>query len=294
MQNLNPIKPPFYKLKKFYIPFVLFIALFVILISLTHRPLEALWWSKFEANDIEQKATLNQYSIMFSGQCLKQGKSTCPHDVQDAIDSLYKIRKEMLRSMNEHINNFEFDLKIAKILDLEQIYLLNFLSKAEIQSIAMATLFELSLTSAIKEYKSQEDIEEILAFFDKQYNYTLRINELFNDSKYTFVKAMTNGILIATYAKLVVFLLSKEERCSLENKDIIISRIFTLQEHFTQLAYNMSDEEIDESLRELYRQGFVQGDENSIIEFIKWFKEEAPKGNDKLLEAARKLFDECE
>ena len=180
------------------------------------------------------------------------------------------------------------------MLDFEQIYLLNFLSKAEIQSIAMATLFELSLTSAIKEYKSQEDIEEILAFFDKQYNYTLRINELFNDSKYTFVKAMTNGILIATYAKLVVFLLSKEERCSLENKDIIISRIFTLQEHFTQLAYNMSDEEIGESLRELFRQGFAQGDENSIIEFIKWFKEEAPKGNDKLLEAARKLFNECE
>ena len=60
MQNLNPIKPPFYKLKKIYIPLVLFIALFVILISLAHRPLEALWWSKFEVNDIEQKATLNQ------------------------------------------------------------------------------------------------------------------------------------------------------------------------------------------------------------------------------------------
>ena len=268
MQNLNPIKPPFYKLKKFYIPLVLFIALFVILISLAHRPLELVLWQEeyFE----KEQAMLQEYNHIYWNKYFHSIDKQEFIDFRQThnIESKYKeLRKELLKYMY----NFEFDFKIAKILNLERVYWHTLIVKGDMYQNAMAAIF-IAFEHDFKQL-DDKDVKEMLFVLDEYYNFALKINAL-NKNGYAALQALMNQTIKTSYFTTLWVLLGNKKSCSFINTDEIVSKISTLKENIAQFMYNTSDKELNEEIKRFFKQTFVQADEKLVVTFRETLKKD--------------------
>ena len=263
MQNLNPIKPPFYKLKKFYIPLVLFIALFIILASLAHRPLEALWWFKFD----NEESVLND-KVIFPWLDFEDKQGFIDFYQTHNIESEFKeLRKELL----EYMYNFEFDFKIAKILNLERVYWHTLIVKGDMYQNAMAAIF-IAFEHDFKQL-DDKDVKEMLFVLDEYYNFALKINAL-NKNGYAALQALMNQTIKTSYFTTLWVLLGNKKSCSFINTDEIVSKISTLKENIAQFMYNTSDKEPNEEIKRFFKQTFVQADEKLVVTFRETLKKD--------------------
>ncbi|EFP0984357.1 hypothetical protein HPW43_001746, partial [Campylobacter jejuni] len=107
------MKKPFYKLKRFYIPCGLLIA-FVIFISLAYRPLELIFWDKYN-HEKEYQNAKDTYKLFKSNE--EEFKKVF---VEQNLNQELKLnQKELLNYMH----NFKKDFKFMQILGLDNAYL---------------------------------------------------------------------------------------------------------------------------------------------------------------------------
>ena len=225
MQNLNPIKPPFYKLKKFYIPFVLFIALFVILISLAHRPLELVLWQEeyFE----KEQAMLQEYNHIYWNKYFHS------IDKQEFIDfrqthNIESEFKELRKELLKYMYNFEFDFKIAKILNLEQFYFQALNSKVKIYSDIMDV--DLHYLGG-----NEQIINDALNFMKNYEIFLENINKINDDDTSYFQRAIvTNWYFILINASFWN-LVPKEQTCFIDYRKEILSKLNMIQNNIYKL-----------------------------------------------------------
>ncbi|EKH5242658.1 hypothetical protein O8J94_001709, partial [Campylobacter coli] len=108
------MKKPFYKLKRFYIPCGLLIA-FVIFISLAYRPLELIFWDKYN-HEKEYQNAKDTYKLFKSNE--EEFKKVF---VEQNLNQELKLnQKELLNYMH----NFKKDFKFMQILGLDNAYLI--------------------------------------------------------------------------------------------------------------------------------------------------------------------------
>ncbi|EIQ1764298.1 hypothetical protein LUV43_001699 [Campylobacter jejuni] len=116
------MKKPFYKLKRFYIPCGLLIAL-IIFISLAYRPLELIFWDKYyyeKKNQIRKEIS----KLFWSNE--EEFKKVF---VEQNLNQELKLnQKELLNYMH----NFKKDFKIMQILGLDNAYLVALRNKVSI------------------------------------------------------------------------------------------------------------------------------------------------------------------
>ncbi|ECR1446170.1 hypothetical protein F0I57_09350 [Campylobacter jejuni] len=116
------MKKPFYKLKRFYIPCGLLIAL-IIFISLAYRPLELIFWDKYyyeKENQIRKDIS----KLFWSNE--EEFKKVF---VEQNLNQELKLnQKELLNYMH----NFKKDFKFMQILGLDNTYLVALRNKVSI------------------------------------------------------------------------------------------------------------------------------------------------------------------
>ncbi|ELG7080855.1 hypothetical protein Q6S75_001709, partial [Campylobacter jejuni] len=116
------MKKPFYKLKRFYIPCGLLIAL-IIFISLAYRPLELIFWDKYyyeKENQIRKEIS----KLFWSNE--EEFKKVF---VEQNLNQELKLnQKELLNYMH----NFKKDFKFMQILGLDNAYLVALRNKVSI------------------------------------------------------------------------------------------------------------------------------------------------------------------
>ncbi|EJM0526102.1 hypothetical protein NNR87_001752, partial [Campylobacter jejuni] len=107
------MKKPFYKLKRFYMPCGLLIAL-IIFISLAYRPLELIFWDKYN-HEKEYQNAKDTYKLFKSNE--EEFKKVF---VEQNLNQELKLnQKELLNYMH----NFKKDFKFMQILGLDNAYL---------------------------------------------------------------------------------------------------------------------------------------------------------------------------
>ncbi|EAJ2975887.1 TPA: hypothetical protein ACHDWU_001757 [Campylobacter jejuni] len=116
------MKKPFYKLKRFYMPCGLLIAL-IIFISLAYRPLELIFWDKYyyeKENQIRKEIS----KLFWSNE--EEFKKVF---VEQNLNQELKLnQKELLNYMH----NFKKDFKFMQILGLDNAYLVALRNKVSI------------------------------------------------------------------------------------------------------------------------------------------------------------------
>ncbi|EAI1799381.1 hypothetical protein EIY97_09085, partial [Campylobacter jejuni] len=107
------MKKPFYKLKRFYMPCGLLIAL-IIFISLAYRPLELIFWDRYY-HEKEYQNAKDTYKLFKSNE--EEFKKVF---VEQNLNQELKLnQKELLNYMH----NFKKDFKFMQILGLDNAYL---------------------------------------------------------------------------------------------------------------------------------------------------------------------------
>ncbi|EAJ1333860.1 hypothetical protein CSL13_08660, partial [Campylobacter jejuni] len=108
------MKKPFYKLKRFYMPCGLLIAL-IIFISLAYRPLELIFWDRYY-HEKEYQNAKDTYKLFKSNE--EEFKKVF---VEQNLNQELKLnQKELLNYMH----NFKKDFKFMQILGLDNAYLI--------------------------------------------------------------------------------------------------------------------------------------------------------------------------
>ncbi|MFY4766884.1 hypothetical protein ACOTVC_08525 [Campylobacter sp. GB48] len=116
------MKKPFYKLKRFYIPCGLLIAL-IIFISLAYRPLGLIFWDKYN-HEKEYQNAKDIYKLFKSNE--EEFKKVF---VEQNLNQELKLnQKELLNYMH----NFKKDFKFMQILGLDNAYLVALRNKVSI------------------------------------------------------------------------------------------------------------------------------------------------------------------
>ncbi|EFD8041561.1 hypothetical protein HG412_001813, partial [Campylobacter jejuni] len=107
------MKKPFYKLKRFYIPCGVLVVL-IIFISLAYRPLELIFWDKYN-HEKEYQNAKDTYKLFKSNE--EEFKKVF---VEQNLNQELKLnQKELLNYMH----NFKKDFKFMQILGLDNAYL---------------------------------------------------------------------------------------------------------------------------------------------------------------------------
>ncbi|ECQ7104392.1 hypothetical protein FZM24_09470 [Campylobacter jejuni] len=116
------MKKPFYKLKRFYIPCGVLIAL-IIFISLAYRPLELIFWDRYY-HEKEYQNAKDTYKLFKSNE--EEFKKVF---VEQNLNQELKLnQKELLNYMH----NFKKDFKFMQILGLDNTYLVALRNKVSI------------------------------------------------------------------------------------------------------------------------------------------------------------------
>ncbi|EAH7151164.1 hypothetical protein EKX40_09245, partial [Campylobacter jejuni] len=206
------MKKPFYKLKRFYMPCGLLIAL-IIFISLAYRPLELIFWDRYyhekeyqNAKDIYKlfKSNEEEFKKVFVEQNLNQ--------------ELKLNQKELLNYMH----NFKKDFKFMQILGLDNAYLVALKNKDVLFGLQMQNnlnYFYLASNSTtnLKEINNYLNVaDELLVFMSE-------IEKL--PSKYNLGKIMFE-INFMTYNILFFgFTLDTNLMCSIPQKEQLLKNM---------------------------------------------------------------------
>ncbi|EGK7485934.1 hypothetical protein IO409_001611, partial [Campylobacter lari] len=206
------MKKPFYKLKRFYIPCGLLIAL-IIFISLAYRPLELIFWDKYyyeKENQIRKEIS----KLFWSNE--EEFKKVF---VEQNLNQELKLnQKELLNYMH----NFKKDFKFMQILGLDNAYLVALRNKVSIfgrKSETNLNYFYLASNSTtdLKEINNYLNVaDELLVFMSE-------IEKL--PSKYNLGKIMFE-INFMTYNILFFgFTLDTNLMCSIPQKEQLLENM---------------------------------------------------------------------
>ncbi|HDV7428115.1 TPA: hypothetical protein RJ287_001730 [Campylobacter jejuni] len=158
------MKKPFYKLKRFYIPCGLLIAL-IIFISLAYRPLELIFWDKYyyeKENQIRKEIS----KLFWSNE--EEFKKVF---VEQNLNQELKLnQKELLNYMH----NFKKDFKFMQILGLDNAYLVALRNKVSI----FGRKSETNLNYFYLVSNSTTNLNEINNFISIMDRYIIFINKI--------------------------------------------------------------------------------------------------------------------
>ncbi|EGI1654545.1 hypothetical protein JQA85_001832, partial [Campylobacter jejuni] len=203
------MKKPFYKLKRFYMPCGLLIAL-IIFISLAYRPLELIFWDRYY-HEKEYQNAKDTYKLFKSNE--EEFKKVF---VEQNLNQELKLnQKELLNYMH----NFKKDFKFMQILGLDNAYLVALKNKDVLFGLQMQNnlnYFYLASNSTtnLKEINNYLNVaDELLVFMSE-------IEKL--PSKYNLGKIMFE-INFMTYNILFFgFTLDTNLMCSIPQKEQLL------------------------------------------------------------------------
>ncbi|EDP3691205.1 hypothetical protein GZ517_001831, partial [Campylobacter jejuni] len=206
------MKKPFYKLKRFYIPCGLLIAL-IIFISLAYRPLELIFWDKYN-HEKENQIRKEISKLFWSNE--EEFKKVF---VEQNLNQELKLnQKELLNYMH----NFKKDFKFMQILGLDNAYLVALKNKDVLFGLQMQNnlnYFYLASNSTtnLKEINNYLNVaDELLVFMSE-------IEKL--PSKYNLGKIMFE-INFMTYNILFFgFTLDTNLMCSIPQKEQLLENM---------------------------------------------------------------------
>ncbi|EAK5530599.1 hypothetical protein B4R09_07805, partial [Campylobacter lari] len=206
------MKKPFYKLKRFYMPCGLLIAL-IIFISLAYRPLELIFWDKYN-HEKEYQNAKDTYKLFKSNE--EEFKKVF---VEQNLNQELKLnQKELLNYMH----NFKKDFKFMQILGLDNAYLVALKNKDVLFTLQMQNnlnYFYLASNSTtnLKEINNYLNVaDELLVFMSE-------IEKL--PSKYNLGKIMFE-INFMTYNILFFgFTLDTNLMCSIPQKEQLLENM---------------------------------------------------------------------
>ncbi|EIX0918652.1 hypothetical protein MJJ89_001830, partial [Campylobacter jejuni] len=206
------MKKPFYKLKRFYMPCGLLIAL-IIFISLAYRPLELIFWDRYY-HEKEYQNAKDTYKLFKSNE--EEFKKVF---VEQNLNQELKLnQKELLNYMH----NFKKDFKFMQILGLDNAYLVALKNKDVLFGLQMQNNLDYfylasNSTTNLKEINNYLNVaDELLVFMSE-------IEKL--PSKYNLGKIMFE-INFMTYNILFFgFTLDTNLMCSIPQKEQLLKNM---------------------------------------------------------------------
>ncbi|EAI5023635.1 hypothetical protein QBA83_001794 [Campylobacter jejuni] len=250
------MKKPFYKLKRFYMPCGLLIAL-IIFISLTYhflqRPLELIFWDRYY-HEKEYQNAKDTYKLFKSNE--EEFKKVF---VEQNLNQELKLnQKELLNYMH----NFKKDFKFMQILGLDNAYLVALKNKDVLFGLQMQNnlnYFYLASNSTtnLKEINNYLNVaDELLVFMSE-------IEKL--PSKYNLGKIMFE-INFMTYNILFFgFTLDTNLMCSIPQKEQLLKNMINSYKKINLFH----DADLKFQDQELYEAIYVTKKLNYFINFAK-------------------------
>ncbi|EAH8849777.1 hypothetical protein BXA15_07780 [Campylobacter lari] len=246
------MKKPFYKLKRFYMPCGLLIAL-IIFISLAYRPLELIFWDKYN-HEKEYQNAKDTYKLFKSNE--EEFKKVF---VEQNLNQELKLnQKELLNYMH----NFKKDFKFMQILGLGNAYLVALKNKDVLFGLQMQNnlnYFYLASNSTtnLKEINNYLNVaDELLVFMSE-------IEKL--PSKYNLGKIMFE-INFMTYNILFFgFTLDTNLMCSIPQKEQLLENMINSYKKMN-LLYDIN---LKTEYQELYETIYGAKKPNRLINFAK-------------------------
>ncbi|EDO7779224.1 hypothetical protein ACXAIF_001776 [Campylobacter coli] len=245
------MKKPFYKLKRFYIPCGLLIAL-IIFISLAYRPLELIFWDKYyyeKENQIRKEIS----KLFWSNE--EEFKKVF---VEQNLNQELKLnQKELLNYMH----NFKKDFKFMQILGLDNAYLVALKNKDVLFTLQMQNNLDYFYLAS-----NSTDLEEInnyLNVADELLVFMSEIEKL--PSKYNLGKIMFE-INFMTYNILFFgFTLDTNLMCSIPQKEQLLENMINSYKKINLFH----DADLKFQDQELYEAIYVTKKLNYFINFAK-------------------------
>lgn len=239
------MKKSFYKLKRFYIPCGLLIAL-IIFISLTYRPLGLIFWDRYNhekeyqnAKDIYKlfKSNEEEFKKVFVGQNLNQ--------------ELKLNQKELLNYMH----NFKKDFKFMQILGLDNAYLVALKNKDVLFGLQMQNslnyFYFISNSTDLKEINNYLNVADELLVFMSEIE---KLSSKYNPGKIMFeINFMTYNILFFG------FTLDINLMCSIPQKEQLLENMINSYKKMN-LLYDIN---LKTEYQELYET--IYGAKNLIV-----------------------------
>ncbi|EDP4301161.1 hypothetical protein GZ507_001755 [Campylobacter jejuni] len=245
------MKKPFYKLKRFYIPCGLLIAL-IIFISLAYRPLELIFWDKYyyeKENQIRKEIS----KLFWSNE--EEFKKVF---VEQNLNQELKLnQKELLNYMH----NFKKDFKFMQILGLDNAYLVALKNKDVLFTLQMQNnlnyFYFISNNTDLKEINNYLNVvDEFLVFMSE----IEKLPSKYNPGKIMFeINFMTYNILFFG------FTLDTNLMCSIPQKEQLLKNMINSYKKINLFH----DADLKFQDQELYEAIYVTKKLNYFINFAK-------------------------
>ncbi|AJC92652.1 hypothetical protein CSUB8523_1144 [Campylobacter subantarcticus LMG 24377] len=245
------MKKPFYKLKRFYIPCGLLIAL-IIFISLAYRPLELIFWDKYN-HEKEYQNAKDIYKLFKSNE--EEFKKVF---VEQNLNQELKLnQKELLNYMH----NFKKDFKFMQILGLDNAYLVALKNKDVLFGLQMQNnlnyFYFISNSTDLKEINNYLNVvDEFLVFMSE----IEKLPSKYNPGKIMFeINFMTYNILFFG------FTLDINLMCSIPQKEQLLENMINSYKKMNLFH----DADLKFQDQELYETIYVTKKLNYFINFAK-------------------------
>ncbi|OEW47966.1 hypothetical protein AJ887_01450 [Campylobacter sp. BCW_6466] len=229
---------PFYKLKKFYIPCGVLIAL-IIFISLTYhflqRPLELIFWDKYY-HEKEYQSAKDMYKLFKSNE--EEFKKVFKE--QNLNEELKTNQKELLNYMH----HFKKDFKFMQILGLDNAYLVALKNKD--------VLFGLQMQNNLNYFylaSNSTDLEEINNYLNIVDNFLVFMSEIEKlPPKYNLGKIMFEINFMNYNTLFFGFTLDTNFMCSIPQKEQLLENMINSYEKMDLLYKTKLKTEIQEMI----------------------------------------------
>ncbi|EPJ0615119.1 TPA: hypothetical protein SBD62_001759 [Campylobacter jejuni] len=245
------MKKPFYKLKRFYIPCGLLIAL-IIFISLAYRPLELIFWDKYyyeKENQIRKEIS----KLFWSNE--EEFKKVF---VEQNLNQELKLnQKELLNYMH----NFKKDFKFMQILGLDNAYLVALKNKDVLFTLQMQN--NLNYFYFISNNTDLKEINNYLNVVDEFLVFMSEIEKL--PSKYNPGKIMFEFTFVNYNTLFFGFTLDINLMCSIPQKEQLLENMINSYKKMN-LLYDIN---LKTEYQELYEAIYVTKKLNYFINFAK-------------------------
>ncbi|TXE84173.1 hypothetical protein FPD46_01375 [Campylobacter peloridis] len=246
------MKKPFYKLKRFYIPCGLLIAL-IIFISLAYRPLELIFWDKYyyeKENQIRKETS----KLFWSNE--EEFKKVF---VEQNLNQELKLnQKELLNYMH----NFKKDFKFMQILGLDNAYLVALRNKVSI----FGRKSETNLNYFYLASNSTTNLNEMNNFISIMDRYIIFINKIDAlPDTYALMKIAFNADYFLFNLIPFASSLDKNFMCSIPQKEQLLENMINSYKKMN-LLYDIN---LKTEYQELYETIYGAKKPNRLINFAK-------------------------
>ncbi|HEF8769179.1 TPA: hypothetical protein SA809_001811 [Campylobacter jejuni] len=245
------MKKPFYKLKRFYMPCGLLIAL-IIFISLAYRPLELIFWDKYN-HEKEYQNAKDTYKLFKSNE--EEFKKVF---VEQNLNQELKLnQKELLNYMH----NFKKDFKFMQILGLDNAYLVALKNKDVLFTLQMQN--NLNYFYFISNNTDLKEINNYLNVVDEFLVFMSEIEKL--PSKYNPGKIMFEFTFVNYNTLFFGFTLDINLMCSIPQKEQLLENMINSYKKMN-LLYDIN---LKTEYQELYETIYGAKKPNRLINFAK-------------------------